>query len=91
MIGVLTEIKADISVIQPSASEEHSRMLRQVVNFLQDLEAKEKETERCQSVANVLDKTFFWIYFIAGTIYFVGMIYVMVKYKCEVNHFDFWY
>ncbi|XP_041813361.1 5-hydroxytryptamine receptor 3A-like [Chelmon rostratus] len=85
------EAKAGISVVQPDASEEHSRMLRKVVNFLQDLHAKEQESERHQKLANILDKTFFWFYFILGIIYFSAMSYVMVNYKCSVNHFDFWY
>ncbi|XP_076608338.1 5-hydroxytryptamine receptor 3A-like [Chaetodon auriga] len=71
------EAKAGISVVPPNASEEHSRMLRKVVNFLQDFEAKEQESERHQRFANILDRTFFWFYFIFGIIYFSAMSYVM--------------
>ncbi|XP_070836824.1 5-hydroxytryptamine receptor 3A-like [Chaetodon trifascialis] len=39
------EAKAGISVVPPNASEEHGQMLRKVVNFLQDLDAKEQETK----------------------------------------------
>ncbi|XP_073351102.1 neuronal acetylcholine receptor subunit alpha-5-like [Pagrus major] len=35
------EAKADISVVPLDASEEHNRMLRKVVNFLEDLAAKQ--------------------------------------------------
>ncbi len=66
-------------------------MLRKVVNFLEDTGAKQQEGERHQKLADTLDKTFFWIYAVSATIYFSSMMYVMVKYKCEVNHFLFWY
>lgn len=66
-------------------------MLRKVVNFLEDLEAKALESERHQRLANILDTTFFWLYFFFGTLYFAAMTYVMVNHKCKVNHFDFWY
>lgn len=87
----LTDAKADISVVQLTASEEQGQMLRKVVNFLEGLKAKELEKERYQAFANTLDQIYFWLYLILGTIYFCAMIYVMVKYTCTVNHFDFWY
>ncbi|XP_056256741.1 5-hydroxytryptamine receptor 3A-like [Seriola aureovittata] len=85
------ETKPDISVIQLNGSEEDKQMLRKVVNFLEAFEAKDKESERYQKIANTLDKIFFWFYLVFGTLYFCAMTYVMVKYRCEVNHFDFWY
>lgn len=91
VITTSTEVKADISVVQLSTTEEHTRMLREVVNFLKELEAKELELERFERLANKLDKIFFWFYLVSITIYFIAMIYVMIKYKCQVNHFDFWY
>ncbi|XP_070780086.1 5-hydroxytryptamine receptor 3A-like [Enoplosus armatus] len=85
------EAKADISVVQLNASEDDSRMLRKVVNFLEDIDAKTLESERHEVFANKVDKAFFWCYLFFGTIYFCAMFYVMVKYTCTVNHFDFWY
>ncbi|XP_042361592.1 5-hydroxytryptamine receptor 3A-like [Plectropomus leopardus] len=85
------ESKADISVVQMNGAEEDSRMLRKVVNFLEALEANTLESERHQTLANKLDKIYFWLYLIFGTIYFLAMTTVMVHYKCTVNHFDFWY
>ncbi|TKS92011.1 5-hydroxytryptamine receptor 3A [Collichthys lucidus] len=85
------ETKADISVVQLNAADEHSQMVRKVVNFVDDHAAKQLESERCQNYANKLDKTFFWFYLIFGTTYFGAMTYVMVYYECKVNHFDFWY
>lgn len=86
-----TEAKADISVIQLSSSEELGQQLVKVVNFLEGLEAKERESERYYKFADRLDKIFFWFYFVFGSVYFVAMVYVMVKYKCKVDHFEFWY
>ncbi|XP_022608432.1 5-hydroxytryptamine receptor 3A-like [Seriola dumerili] len=85
------EAKPDISVIQLNGSEEDKQMLRKVVNFLEAFEAKDKESERYQKIANTLDKIFFWFYLVFGALYFCAMTYVMVKYRCKVNHFDFWY
>ncbi|XP_051243898.1 5-hydroxytryptamine receptor 3A-like isoform X1 [Dicentrarchus labrax] len=85
------EAKADISVVQLSASEEHGRMLRKVVDFLEDFDAKLLKSEQYEQFASRLDKIFFWLYFIGGTIYFSAMTYVMVNYECEINHFTFWY
>nr|XP_019949792.1 PREDICTED: 5-hydroxytryptamine receptor 3A-like [Paralichthys olivaceus] len=85
------EAKADISVVQLNGSEESNKMLREVVNFLQALEAKEVESERHQALANMLDQTFFWFYFVLGSAYFFAMNYVMITVTCQVNHFDFWY
>lgn len=89
--SIPAEAKANISVVELNGSEEHGKMLRKVVNFLEDLEAKEQESERYQTFANRLDKTYFWFYFVLGSIYFCAMTYVMLNYKCTVNHFDFWY
>ncbi|XP_008301742.1 zinc-activated ligand-gated ion channel [Stegastes partitus] len=85
------EAKADISVIQLDASQENTETLRKVVKFLEALDTKEVEKEQHQRIANLLDKIFFWFYFILGITYFVAMTTVMVKYTCSVNHFDFWY
>ncbi|CAB1451304.1 unnamed protein product [Pleuronectes platessa] len=85
------EAKADISVVPLSGSEESNKMLRLVVNFLQAWEAKEEESERYQALANKLDQTFFWFYLSLGGTYFISMTAVMIKYPCNVNHFDFWY
>ncbi|KAM7371923.1 hypothetical protein PAMP_009123 [Pampus punctatissimus] len=83
------EAKADISVIQLNASD--NQALRKVISFLETLETKELENERRQKFANTLDKIFFWLYLAVGVIYFCAITCVMVLYKCEVNHFDFWY
>lgn len=85
------EAKADISVVPLDASEEHTRMLRKVVNFLEVLGAQQLKRERYQKIAKRIDEIFFWFYFIFGSIYFFAMTYVMVNYTCQVNHFDFWY
>ncbi|CAJ1075123.1 -hydroxytryptamine receptor 3A-like [Xyrichtys novacula] len=85
------ETKADISVVQLNASEGDSRMLRRVVAFLDDLSSKSEECDKCQRIAETLDKIFFWCYLILGTAYFVSMSCIMVFHDCEVNHFDFWY
>ncbi|CAG5897839.1 unnamed protein product [Menidia menidia] len=84
------ETNADISVVQLDTSED-SQMLRKVVTFLEALTAKEVESERHERFADKLDKIFFWFYFIFGGSYVCVMIGVMAKYKCAVNHFDFWY
>ncbi|XP_037649315.1 5-hydroxytryptamine receptor 3A-like isoform X1 [Sebastes umbrosus] len=86
-----TEVKADISVVQLNGSEEDSQMLRKVVNFLEALNAQTLQSERNQMFADKLDKTYFWLYLICGTVYFGAMTYVMVYHTCEVNHFEFWY
>ncbi|XP_049417388.1 zinc-activated ligand-gated ion channel-like isoform X2 [Epinephelus fuscoguttatus] len=85
------EDKADISVVQVDGTVENTRMLRKVLNFLENLDAQTLESERHQMFANKLDKAFFWLYFILAILYFSAMTYVMVNYKCTVNHFDFWY
>nr|XP_046271508.1 5-hydroxytryptamine receptor 3A-like [Scatophagus argus] len=85
------EVKADVSVVQLNASEEQNRMFRKVIDFLEDIGAKQQESERHQQFANKVDKIFFWFYFSFGCLYFFTMTFVMVKYKCKVNHFDFWY
>ncbi|XP_059204843.1 uncharacterized protein LOC131984007 [Centropristis striata] len=85
------EAKADISVVQLNGSEEDSRMLRKVVNFLEAFAAQTAESERNRKFAKKLDQIFFWLYSILGTIYFFAMIFTMAKHQCVVNHFDFWY
>ncbi|XP_026181542.1 5-hydroxytryptamine receptor 3A-like isoform X2 [Mastacembelus armatus] len=83
------ENQADISVVKLGGSED-SQMLRKVVKFLDAIKAKELESERCKAIANRLDTIFFWFYFILGTVYFCAMTYVMVRYECKIDHFDFW-
>ncbi|XP_032393900.1 5-hydroxytryptamine receptor 3A [Etheostoma spectabile] len=85
------EVKADISVVQLNSSEEYSRMLRKVFNFLEAIEAQTRKIERNQMFANKIDKTYYWCYLILGSVYFFAMTYVMMNYKCTINHFDFWY
>ncbi|XP_061567378.1 zinc-activated ligand-gated ion channel-like [Cololabis saira] len=84
------EAKVDINVVQLDESED-TQMLRKVVRFLEGLEAKEGENEWHQKLANIVDVVFFWFYLIIVVAYFCVMILVMVKYKCSVNHFEFWY
>ncbi|XP_056262933.1 5-hydroxytryptamine receptor 3C-like [Pseudoliparis swirei] len=84
------EVKADISVIQLTGSEDNSHLLRKVVDFLEAFDAKTQESNRNEMFADKLDKIFFWLYLICGTIYFIAMTYVMAEYECSVNHFDFW-
>ncbi|XP_010768049.1 5-hydroxytryptamine receptor 3A-like isoform X2 [Notothenia coriiceps] len=86
-----TEVKADVSVVQISSPEEDGRMLKRVVNFLEAVDADTLKKDRHLKFANNLDKAFFWFYSIGGTVYFIAMITVMVKYRCVVNHFEFWY
>lgn len=90
-VSIPTEAKADISVVPPDASEEHTRMLRNVVNFLEGLGAQQLKRDRYQKIAKRIDEIFFWFYLFFGSIYFFAMTYVMVNYTCNVNHFDFWY
>lgn len=85
------ETKPDVSVVGPGDLEGQTQLLRKVVGFLKSLQDKEQESERFEKLANKLDNVFFWFYFVLGTTYFIAMITVMVKYKCQVNHFDFWY
>lgn len=85
------ETKPDVSVIDPGDLEGQTQLLRKVVHFLQSLQEKQRQSERFERRANTVDNIVFWIYFVLGTIYFIAMISVMVKYKCKVNHFDFWY
>lgn len=80
----------DISVVQAEPAEEHIRMLRKVVSFLEAQEAKEEESEKYERVADTLDKSFFWFYLVCATAYFIGIIYVMARRTCRVNHFEFW-
>ena len=89
--SVPTEAKVDISVVQLDAADEHCRMLREVVSFLRGVEDKDRESEGYRKFANKLDKIFFCFYFVFGIVYFSAMSYVMLNYKCQVNHFDFWY
>ncbi|XP_074552478.1 ligand-gated cation channel ZACN-like [Halichoeres trimaculatus] len=85
------ETKADISVIELNASEGDSRMLKKIVDFLEDLSAKSTDSEKCKRFAETVDKIFFWFYLVMGTAYFITMVCVMVLHTCSVNHFDFWY
>ncbi|XP_068605934.1 5-hydroxytryptamine receptor 3A-like [Brachionichthys hirsutus] len=85
------EVKPDISVIQLHPSDENNQLLRKVVSFLDDHETQKKETQIDHNLANKLDKIFFFLYFIFGTVYFAAMLYVMVNHNCVVNHFNFWY
>lgn len=80
-----TETKVDVT------SEEQVQMLRKVVKFLEDMCAKDAENERHYQFADKVDKIIAWLYFVIGAIYFLCMIIVMVKYRCQINHFDFWY
>lgn len=80
----------DISVVQAEPAEEHIRMLRKVVCFLEAQDAKEKESEKFEQLADTIDKSFFWIYLICSSAYFIGMLYVMVNHTCVINHFEFW-
>ncbi|KAI9539260.1 hypothetical protein NQZ68_005339 [Dissostichus eleginoides] len=86
-----TEVKADVSVVQIRSPEEDGGMLKRVVNFLEAVDADTLKKDRDLKFANNLDKTFFWFYSIGATMYFIAMIIVMVKYRCVVNHFEFWY
>lgn len=78
-------------MVHLSDSEGQTQLLRKVVIFLKNLQEKEQESERFERIASTIDNVFFWLYFVLGTIYFIIMINVMVKYNCEVDHFDFWY
>ncbi|XP_030592252.1 5-hydroxytryptamine receptor 3A-like [Archocentrus centrarchus] len=83
------ETKADINTIQLNATED-IQILRKVAKFLEAHNTNEAEKERQNNFANLLDKTFFWIYFIAGIGYLVIITVIMTKFKCNVDHFDFW-
>ncbi|XP_056871657.1 5-hydroxytryptamine receptor 3A-like isoform X3 [Takifugu flavidus] len=85
------ETKPDVSVVPLGDSEGQIELLRKVVSFLKSLQEKEQESERFEKLANTLDNVIFWLYLVLGSVYFIVMITVMVKYKCRVNHFDFWY
>ncbi|XP_063760315.1 5-hydroxytryptamine receptor 3A-like isoform X2 [Eleginops maclovinus] len=85
------EAEADISVVQISGPEEDERMLKRVVNFLEAFDSEKMKSNKNFRFADKIDKIFFGIYSICGTIYFIAMTVVMVKYTCEVNHFEFWY
>ncbi|XP_017280905.1 zinc-activated ligand-gated ion channel-like [Kryptolebias marmoratus] len=84
------EIKADISVVHLDVSED-IQMLRKVVKFLEALDTKKQKHAKYEKIANRGDKIFFWFYFFVASSYITAMTCVMVKYKCKVNHFDFWY
>lgn len=83
--SVSTDAKVDIS------SQEQIEMLQKVVKFLEDMNAKDAENEKHYQFANKVDKIIAWFYLVIGTVYFICMITVMVKYKCVIDHFDFWY
>lgn len=85
------ETKPDVSVVHLGDSADQAQLLRKVVSFLKTLHEKEQEKERFERIANTVDNIFFWFYLVLGTIYFIVMITVMVKYNCRVDHFDFWY
>ncbi|KAM6965861.1 5-hydroxytryptamine receptor 3A-like [Tautogolabrus adspersus] len=85
------ETKADISVIKLNASEGESEMLKKLVDFMEDLNAKTAESESFQKIAEKADKIFFWFYLIFGIAYFIVMFCVMIFHTCVVDHFDFWY
>ncbi|CAN9505664.1 unnamed protein product [Ophioblennius macclurei] len=82
------DTKPDITVVQLTDSEQ-IETLRNVSKYLDGLDAKEKEAERDRDIANKLERIFFCVYLLCTVGYFIGMIFVMVKYKCVVNHFDF--
>ncbi|KAJ0001343.1 hypothetical protein NQD34_006363 [Periophthalmus magnuspinnatus] len=84
------ESRPDISIVQTEPTEEHIQLLRKVVSFLQELDAKEKQSDKYERLADVLDKSFFWIYLVFSIAYFSGMLYVMVNLVCIIDHFDFW-
>lgn len=85
-----SETKADISIVQLDVSED-TLMLRKVIKFLEALEAKRQKRAEYKRIAERGDKIFFWFYFIVATLYVSAMTCVMVKYKCKINHFGFWY
>lgn len=89
--SVSAEAKVDISGVQQTEPQQQAQVLRKVVRFLENMEAKDAEIEKHYEFANRVDKIYAWLYFILGTIYFFCMFYVMTKYKCTINHFDFWY
>lgn len=79
-----------VGVVQLKESEEDTRMLRKVVNFLEALSAKMVESARCERLAHNIDIVFFWIYSIFGSVYFCTMLYIMVRHTCVIDHFNFW-
>ncbi|XP_078807041.1 ligand-gated cation channel ZACN-like [Oryzias latipes] len=84
------ELKADIHVVLPDGPED-VQMLRKVVTFLQRLDDQKNQNERKHAFADKLDKIFFLFYVILGLIYMCVMLGIMVAYKCEIDHFNFWY
>lgn len=83
------ENKPDVSVVQLNESGEN-QTLKKVGVFLDGLDEEEMKNERHLETANRLDRIFFWIYFLCTAGYFIGMLYVMSRHQCVVNHFDFW-
>lgn len=84
------EPKVDINVIQLDPKDEES-LLRKVVHILEDLHARELESNRYQEHANKLDKISFWIYLCIIVVYLCAIFYMMLAYPCEIDHFEFWY
>ncbi|XP_037544328.1 zinc-activated ligand-gated ion channel-like [Nematolebias whitei] len=84
------ETRADISVVQLEVSED-TLMLRKMVKFLEALQTNRQTETEYERIADRGDKIFSCFYFIVASSYVTAMTCVMVKYKCKVNHFDFWY
>ncbi|XP_040046830.2 5-hydroxytryptamine receptor 3A isoform X1 [Gasterosteus aculeatus] len=85
------EVKAEVGVDVLGGVKDDGQMLRKVVNFLEALDAKTRESDRNQRFARKLDHIFFWFYLICGSAYLIIMNSVMVAYECSVDHFEFWY
>ncbi|XP_043955704.1 zinc-activated ligand-gated ion channel-like [Gambusia affinis] len=83
------ENKAVISVVQQGLSED-SKMLQKIVRIMEAVNTNQTEMERHHKLADKLDRIFFWLYLICTSGYVIAMTYVMVQYRCDIDHFSFW-
>lgn len=86
------ETKSDdkVSVIKVTVPKEENGGLQKVIHFIERLDAQQKKSKRCESLANKLDKAYFWFYLILCLVYTAVLIYLFVSYTCDVNHLGFW-
>lgn len=66
--------------------KDDGQMLRKVVNFLEALDAKTRESDRNQRFARKLDHIFFWFYLNSGIATLPTMNSVMVALTFSVLH-----
>uniref|UniRef100_A0AAQ4PAJ9 Neurotransmitter-gated ion-channel ligand-binding domain-containing protein n=1 Tax=Gasterosteus aculeatus aculeatus TaxID=481459 RepID=A0AAQ4PAJ9_GASAC len=80
------EVKAEVGVDVLGGVKDDAQMLRKVVNFLEAIDGKTRESDRNQRFASKLDHIFFWFYLNSGIATLPTSNSVMVALTFSVLH-----